>query len=109
VVTGSVDDIRPYLAHATAAVLPLRVARGIQNKALEAMAMEKTVIATTNALQGIKICPGFKPEIADDEQSLFEAAVKTLERPEENHGAGRACILENYNWDTNLKEIEKLL
>lgn len=109
VVTGSVDDIRPYLAHAAAAILPLRVARGIQNKVLEAMAMEKPVIATTNALQGIKICPGFKPKIADDEQSLIDAVIKTLEQPEEAQRAGRACILENYNWDTNLKEIEKLL
>lgn len=108
-VTGGVDDIRPYLAHAVAAVLPLRVARGIQNKVLEAMAMEKPVIATTNALQGIKECPGFKPRVADDEQSLMDEAINILQQTEENHRAGRECILNNYNWDSNLKEIEMLL
>ncbi len=109
VVTGSVDDIRPYLAHAAAAILPLRTARGIQNKVLEAMSMERPVIATTNAMQGIKICHGFEPRVANDEQSLIDAVIEVLEAPEEDCRAGRTCILENYNWDSNLKEIEKLL
>ena len=108
-VTGSVDDIRPYLAHAIAAILPLRVARGIQNKVLEAMAMEIPVIATNNALQGIKPCPGFKPIQADDEDALFSAVEHILETNVSKDHTGRSCILENYNWDTNLKKIENLL
>ncbi|MDD5272029.1 MAG: TIGR03087 family PEP-CTERM/XrtA system glycosyltransferase, partial [Methylovulum sp.] len=48
-VTGRVDDVRPYLAYARLAVAPLRIARGIQNKVLEAMAMAKVVVATTAA------------------------------------------------------------
>ncbi len=53
VVTGRVDDVRPYLSHAVAAVAPLRLARGVQNKVLEAMAMAKPVIASSPALDGI--------------------------------------------------------
>ncbi len=47
VVTGTVDDVRPYLAHAAVVVAPLRIARGIQNKVLEAMAMARPVVAST--------------------------------------------------------------
>jgi sugar transferase (PEP-CTERM/EpsH1 system associated) len=52
-VTGRVEDMRPYLVHAAAIVAPLRVARGIQNKVLEAMAMAKPVVATPEAAEGI--------------------------------------------------------
>jgi sugar transferase (PEP-CTERM/EpsH1 system associated) len=52
-VTGRVEDMRPYLAHARAVVAPLRIARWIQNKILEAMAMAKPVVATPQAAEGI--------------------------------------------------------
>src|SRR5450830_1901821 len=52
-VTGTVPDIRPYLAHASFAVAPLRIARGIQNKVLEAMAMRMPVLVSAQALEGI--------------------------------------------------------
>ncbi|MCA1979528.1 MAG: TIGR03087 family PEP-CTERM/XrtA system glycosyltransferase, partial [Thiobacillus sp.] len=54
VVTGSVPDVRPYLAHAACAVAPLRIARGVQNKVLEAMAMGCPVVATAQAAEGIR-------------------------------------------------------
>ena len=53
VVTGMVDDVRPYVAHAAVSVAPLRLARGIQNKVLEAMAMAKLVVVTPDALVGM--------------------------------------------------------
>lgn len=109
VVTGSVPDVRPYLAHCVAAVLPLRVARGIQNKVLEAMAMQKPVIATDNAMQGIIACEGFHPTVANDEHSLQEAALAQLRQAPQDQSAARQCILRHYNWDTNLKTIEQLL
>src|SRR5699024_3696798 len=52
-VTGQVDDVRPYLAHAHAVTTPLRIARGIQNKVLEALAMEKVVLSTPEAWEGV--------------------------------------------------------
>jgi polysaccharide biosynthesis protein PslH len=109
VVTGGVDDIRPYLIHAVAALIPLRIARGIQNKILEAMAMEVPVIATRKALQGFEPCPDYVPIEANSE-SEFVVAVKTLiEQSEVDTNSGRTCILEHYNWDTNLKKVQELL
>jgi glycosyltransferase involved in cell wall biosynthesis len=57
-VTGRVADVRPYLAHAAAAVAPIHLARGIQNKILEAMAMGKPVVATPQAKEGIEATAG---------------------------------------------------
>ncbi len=56
-VIGQVPDIRPYLAHAVLAVAPLRMARGIQNKVLEAMAMARPVVASPEALDGLDLGP----------------------------------------------------
>jgi len=109
-VTGGVPDVRPYIAHSTAVVVPLRLARGIQNKVLEAMAMEKPILATSNAMQGIVQPAGFSPLIADDELSLAKGAIAILSgEVGQDVKVGRDCVLEHYNWDTNLRRIELLL
>ena len=108
-VTGSVPDVRPYLAHAHAAVLPLRIARGIQNKVLEAMSMQRPVIATPGAMTGIQPFAGFEPTISEDADTLVEAAVGLLSQPRTVAPAGRECVLQRYNWDANLQRIERLL
>lgn len=108
-VTGGVPDVRPYLAHAMAACLPLQLARGIQNKALEAMAMTLPVLATSDALVGILSYPGLRPYVADDPDSMVSQALDILSRPREYHESARACVLEHYNWDTNLKRMETFL
>jgi hypothetical protein len=59
-VTGTVPDVRPYIAHAQVAVAPLRIARGIQNKVLEAMAMATPVVVSPQALEGIDAEPGHR-------------------------------------------------
>ncbi|MDH5436863.1 MAG: TIGR03087 family PEP-CTERM/XrtA system glycosyltransferase, partial [Gammaproteobacteria bacterium] len=61
-VTGAVKDIRPYIAYAKLSVAPMRIARGVQNKVLEAMAMSKLIVVTPQGLDGIK---------ARNEQELF--------------------------------------
>lgn len=109
-VTGSVPDIRPYIAGATISVAPLRIARGIQNKVLEAMAMEKPILATDNAMRGIRSYPEFKPVIAETVAEMVSGAIELLESLDENNlSAARDCVLEYYNWDTNLKRIDALL
>jgi len=109
-VTGGVPDVRPYIAHSTVAVVPLRLARGIQNKVLEAMAMEKPILATSNAMQGIVQPTGFIPLVADDELSMAKGAVDILSgKIKQDVKVGRTCVLEHYNWDTNLRRIELLL
>ena len=105
-VTGAVPDVRPYLSHALAACLPLQLARGIQNKALEAMSMTLPVLATQDALLGIVDFPGVLSIVANDAETMTAAALEILARPRQTNSAGRACVLEHYNWDTNLRRME---
>lgn len=108
-VTGGVPDVRPYLHHALAACLPLQLARGIQNKALEAMSMTLPVLATQDALVGIVDYPGVLATVANDADAMIAAAVALLAQPRQVNTAGRACVLEHYNWDTNLRRMERFL
>lgn len=108
-VTGDVPDVRPYLAHAWAAVLPLRIARGIQNKVLEAMAMQLPVIATPNAMTGIPAWPGFAPEVSEQPERLRIAATELLRGARRQELAARACVLDRYDWDANLARVGRLL
>ena len=109
-VTGTVPDVRPYLAHARLAVAPLRIARGIQNKVLEAMAMAKPVIVTPQALEGISAEPGRDLMLgtgADDIARLACAALNEL--PLDMGRAARAQVEASYNWDTNIGRVDALL
>jgi sugar transferase (PEP-CTERM/EpsH1 system associated) len=108
-VTGGVPDVRPYLSHALASCLPLQLARGIQNKALEAMSMELPVLATSDALLGIIDYPGVLSTVADDARTMIEAALDILSRPRQINSAGRECVIEHYSWETNLKRMEQFL
>lgn len=108
-VTGGVADVRPYLAHAHAAALALRIARGIQNKVLEAMAMQLPVLATSGAMTGIQPFPGFEPIVSDDAAVLADAAIALLQQPRRQDTAARACVHERYDWDANLERIARLL
>jgi sugar transferase (PEP-CTERM/EpsH1 system associated) len=108
-VTGGVPDVRPFLHYAQAACLPLQLARGIQNKALEAMAMCLPVLATPQALVGIVDYPGVLSIAADNPHEMTEAALRLLASPRQIDTAGRACVLEHYNWDTNLRRMERFL
>lgn len=108
-VTGGVPDVRPYLHFALAACLPLQLARGIQNKALEAMAMCLPVLATPQALVGIVDYPGVISTAANNPQQMTEAALNLLAHPRQMNTAGRECVLKHYNWDTNLRRMEEFL
>jgi polysaccharide biosynthesis protein PslH len=111
-VTGRVPDVRPYIHHATAAVAPMRIARGIQNKVLEAMAMGKPVIVTSGALEGIDAIPGRDLVLADDAASFASAAIRLLDAPAERASFGKAArglILERYDWDACLSGFDPLM
>jgi len=87
----------------------LRIARGIQNKVLEAMSMQRPVIATPGAMTGIQPFPGFDPTISDDAGVLADAAVGLLAQDRKVDVAARECVLHRYNWDANLQRVARLL
>ena len=80
-VTGTVPDVRPYLQHAAVVVAPLRVARGIQNKILEAMAMARPVVATDACGAGIDAVNGRHFVTAHDAATMAGAVVSLLRTP----------------------------
>jgi glycosyltransferase involved in cell wall biosynthesis len=112
-VTGSVPDVRPYLAYAALAVAPLRIARGVQNKVLEAMAMEKIVVASPQAAEGISAIPGEELLVADDESEFADRVIALLRADSQlKHTIGeaaRARVLATYNWEKNLERVTALL
>ena len=109
-VTGRVADVRPYLAHATAAVAPMRIGRGIQNKVLEAMAMARPVIVTTDALVGINAIPGTEVLRADDVAGFVESCVQVAESAAPGIGqAARARVLADFVWSQRLSGFDELL
>lgn len=108
VVTGGVPDVRPYLAHAACAVAPLRIARGVQNKVLEAMAMARPVVASAQAAEGIRAEAGRDYLLAGDEAGFAGAVIAAL-RASSPRAAARECILAHYDWARNLAAVDALL
>jgi len=110
-VTGRVPDVRPYVVHATASVAPMRIARGIQNKVLEAMAMARPVVVTSGALEGIDAIPGREVVLADEVAGFAAACVglATGPRGTEIGQAARACVIRQYNWAARLSRYDEIL
>lgn len=110
-VTGAVPDIRPYLAHAKLAVAPLRLARGVQNKVLEAMAMATPVLASPQAAEGIEARVGKELLVAASETEFVREAVRLLQGESASAigVAGRARALASYAWEGSLSRFERLL
>jgi len=108
-VTGKVKDIRPYLKHASIAIAPLRIARGIQNKVLEAMAMGKSVVLSPQAMEGIQATDGEELYVAADEKTFSSKIISLIS---ENDGAemnaARARILSDYTWPSSLARFDQL-
>jgi sugar transferase (PEP-CTERM/EpsH1 system associated) len=109
-VTGTVPDVRPYVAHAALCVAPLRIARGIQNKVLEAMSMAKTIVVSPQALEGIEAQPGQSLLLALDAGEYADAVKGALERPDAAIGSrARSTVEQRYGWASNLAHVKTLL
>ena len=111
-VTGFVDDPREYLARAAVSVAPLRVARGIQNKVLEALAMGLPTVGTTSATQGVEGAPGHDFLVADEAAGFADHVVELLQDPERARALGRAgrdFVERTYDWEACLAPLDEIL
>jgi sugar transferase (PEP-CTERM/EpsH1 system associated) len=111
-VTGFVDDVRDWLARAAVCVAPLRIARGVQNKVLEAMAMARPVVASPQAFEGIEARAGEELLVAEDATAFSRQVLGLLRDPSRATGIGRAaraCVERHYRWDANLSVLDEAI
>ncbi len=106
-VTGRVEDVRPYLRHAQAVVAPLRIARGIQNKVLEAMAMERPVVATAAAAEGIDPQGRALHGIADSPDAFAAATARAFQAGPQPQARQR--VVEAFSWGSHLRLVDELI
>jgi sugar transferase (PEP-CTERM/EpsH1 system associated) len=110
VVTGAVDDVRPYLACAQLAVAPLRIARGIQNKVLEAMSMAKHIVATSAAMEGIAYGATLAVSVSDQPELMSEQINALLGSSDIKTAPNNRHFVETqFSWENNLTELVALL
>lgn len=110
---GEVPDVRPFLKAADIVVAPLRIARGVQNKVLEAMAMERAVVLTPDAATGIPAWDGEHFRIAPAEGGSMSATIAQMLEDEQSRAAmgkaARQFVTGTQSWDVVLAPLEALL
>jgi len=111
-VTGYVPDTREYLKMAAVVAAPLRIARGIQNKVLEAMAMGIPVVATPQAFEGVEAEPGRDLILGGDVRKIAEGVIGLVKEGSLRKSIGdnaRRIIEKNYCWSNNLEKLDNVL
>ncbi|MEA3047657.1 MAG: hypothetical protein QOJ53_1989 [Sphingomonadales bacterium] len=111
-VTGGVADMRSWLAAADVVVAPLRLARGIQNKVLEAMAMARPVVASSAAFEGIEALPGRDLLVTDDTAATTAAINLLLHDPDRAAAIGAAArrrMEQCYRWEARLAPLAQMV
>ena len=109
---GSVADMRPWLSAADLALVPLEIARGIQNKVLEAMAMGLPVVLTSGAATGIGATPGKHFAVADSDEDLAAGCIALLSQPRKARAIGqeaRQYVVNEMSWQAMLAPLDSLL
>jgi len=112
VVTGTVPDVRPYLRHASLVVAPLRIARGIQNKVLEAMAMGLPVVVARGCGEAVDAVPERDFLLAESVEDHVRQISVLLDSPERRAAIGQAArrqVVQRYSWDAHLSVIDQYL
>lgn len=111
IVTGTVDDIRPFLQQATIAVAPVAYGAGIQNKVLEAMACGAAMVASTQAISAVDVVSGRDVVVAEKPDEFASAVLMLLAQPERRQElakAGRAYVIKSHAWEAVTSELESI-
>jgi sugar transferase (PEP-CTERM/EpsH1 system associated) len=111
VLIGQVPDVRPYLASAAVAVIPLRIARGLQNKILEALAMGKATVASPGCLAALTVEPGVHLLSAAAPREWTDAILRLLDDRNLREGlgaSGRRYVEHNHRWESCLEQLASL-
>jgi sugar transferase (PEP-CTERM/EpsH1 system associated) len=111
-VTGRVPDVRPYLHRAALSVAPLSIARGTQNKILEAMAAGVPVVTSQAAAGGVDAEADKHFLVASTSLEHAEAALSILENPGERQRlalAGRERMLSHHNWESSMRRLDEIV
>jgi polysaccharide biosynthesis protein PslH len=112
VVTGFVEAVQPYVVRCAAMVAPMRIARGVQNKILEAMAMGVPVVTTSLGFEGILATPGADLFVEDAPQAFAGRVLQLMGDSvlrRRAAGLGRETVLRHYDWSRNLERLEQIL
>jgi sugar transferase (PEP-CTERM/EpsH1 system associated) len=107
-VVGPVPDVRPFVASAAVVVVPLRLARGVQNKVLEAMAMGKAIVATPAALAALQTVPGVHLLSASTPPEWVNSVCELLADPLRRQQLGiaaRQYVEEHHHWERCLQPL----
>lgn len=110
-VTGTVPDMRPYLAQATVAMSPIRYGVGIQNKVLEAMAMATPVVSTPQAVSALQVQAGQDVLVADTPEAMARASISLLTDESLRQGlgqAGRRYVEIHHDWNRAAEKLENI-
>ena len=108
-VTGSVEDVRPYISNAAVYVVPLRIGGGTRLKILQALAMRKAVVSTSIGCEGLDLQPDEHLLIADESQPFAESTIRLIrDRSLRNRisESGGALVRERYNWDVIVETLD---
>jgi polysaccharide biosynthesis protein PslH len=111
-VTGTVDDVRPWLWGAGLSVVPLRIGGGTRLKIYEAMAAGVATVSTTVGAEGLPVRDGEHLRLADDAEEFARACVELLENEGERRrlaAAARKLVEERYSWEAATRRFEELL
>jgi sugar transferase (PEP-CTERM/EpsH1 system associated) len=111
-VTGSVPDVRPFVRRSALMVAPLRIARGTQNKLLEAMAMGVPVVTSPAAAGGVDALDQKHFLVASTPKEVCRAVLRVLEDPGERERlarAGRARMLSHHDWNRSMQRLDRIL
>lgn len=107
VVTGRVDDVRPYVLYSKVVVAPIQIARGVQNKVLEGLALAKPMVLTSLAAEGIDSVSSDSYIIVDDPVDFGKAILSLIDREASFCDRNRQFVIDNFSWEFELSNLRR--